>query len=146
MHVQIDGSNVMYWGGEPPTLDPVIGAIEVLMERGIVPHVVFDANVGHVVFKGSKRADELAQMLKIPAAQVSIVDKGSQADRHLLSAARAEGGQVVSNDLFRDWAKTFPEVRRKGHLIHGGYHKGKLWLDFDGSRPRAAKTRRRKSR
>ncbi len=40
------------------------------------------------------------------------------------------GAIVITNDRFRDWAYTFPEVRRKGHLVRGGYRAGALWLDL----------------
>ena len=144
--ILIDGSNVMYWDGPPPTLEPVHEAAQLLIEKGYAPHVMFDANAGHLVFGGYKHDHELAQMLGLTFDQVVVVDKGVEADPHLLRMARDLGAKVVTNDLFRDWAKKFPEVRTRGHLIHGGYHKGKLWLDFDGSRQRAQKARRRKKR
>ncbi|SDZ60416.1 hypothetical protein SAMN05444004_13012 [Jannaschia faecimaris] len=44
--------------------------------------------------------------------------------------ARDMGAIVVTDDRYRDWADDFPEVRRKGHLVRGGYRDGKLWLNL----------------
>lgn len=63
-------------------------------------------------------------------AQIVVVPKGTQADSHILTAARGLGARIVTNDRFRDWADMFPEVHDKGHLIRGGYRDGVLWLDL----------------
>ncbi|WP_298258769.1 hypothetical protein [uncultured Litoreibacter sp.] len=141
MTILIDGSNLLYWEGPPPTLDPVLAAVQLLEARGLEPYVMFDASVGHRIGRRYLDADALAPMIGLPASRVGVADKQVQADGVLLQAARDRGAKVITNDLFRDWAKRFPEVRSKGHLVHGGYHKGKLWLDFDGSRPRMHKAR-----
>jgi len=145
-YVFIDGSNVMYWDGQSPKIETVRDAVRLLVEKGYTPGVMFDANAGYHVSDGYRHDHEFAQMLGLPRDQVIVVGKGVQADPHLLQAARDLKAMIVTNDRFRDWAKDFPEVRTRGHLIHGGYHKGRLWLDFDGSRPRAQKQRRRNRR
>jgi len=139
--ILIDGSNVMYWENEVPEVEPVRDAVELLIAKGYVPHVVFDANAGHLVSDRYQGPSFFAMALGLPEEQVTVMDKGAQADPFVLKMARRLNARVVSNDRFRDLAKRFPEVRQRKHLIHGGYHKHKLWLDFDGSRPRAHKGR-----
>lgn len=143
--VLVDGSNVMYWADQTPKLEAVQEAVDLLASKGYVPCVMFDANAGYRLADGYKHDHEFAQMLGLPTEQVMVVNKGEQADLYLLKAARRRQARVVTNDMFRDWAKTYPEVRRRGHLVHGGYHKGKMWLDLDGSRPRAGKSRPKRS-
>lgn len=143
-YILIDGSNVMYWEDQSPHIAPVQQAVSLLTKKGYTPVVMFDANAGHVLFGRYTHDHHFANTLNVPADQIMVVDKGVQADVQVLKAARTMEAKVVTNDFFRDWAKDFPEVRTRGHLIHGGYHKGKLWLDFDGSRSRANKTRRKK--
>ncbi|TDT73960.1 Zc3h12a-like ribonuclease protein [Litoreibacter halocynthiae] len=145
-HILIDGSNVMFWDDHTPRIETVQDAVCLLVERGYTPNVMFDANAGYLVSERYQHDHNFAQMLGMPENQVIVVGKGVPADPFLLKAARQLDARIVTNDLFRDWAKDFPEVRNRGHLIHGGYHKGKLWLDFDGSRQRAQKHRRRKKR
>lgn len=142
-YILIDGSNVMYWENQTPDIEAVKDAVHLLREKGYTPGVMFDANAGYLVSDGYKHNRHFAQVLGLPEDQVMVVDKGVQADSQLLEAARFFSAKVVTNDQFRDYAKQFPEVRNRGHLIHGGYHKGKLWLDFDGSRPRAHAARRK---
>ncbi|SDW64508.1 NYN domain-containing protein [Litoreibacter albidus] len=135
-HILIDGSNLMYWNGASPSIQPVQEAVCLLLAQGMTPGVMFDANAGYRVAAGYKDDADFAYMLGLPADQVLVANKNVPADQDLLKAAREFGARIVTNDLFRDWADEFPEVRERGRLVHGGYHKGKLWLDFDGSRAR----------
>ncbi|WP_342025477.1 hypothetical protein [Jannaschia faecimaris] len=59
-----------------------------------------------------------------------VVHKGEPAAPRILAMARDMGAIVVTDDRYRDWADDFPEVRRKGHLVRGGYRDGKLWLNL----------------
>lgn len=140
-YILIDGSNVMHWDQNEPKLQPVIDVIRLLHQRGYTAGVMFDANAGYLLSREFMRERDFALILQLPSDQILVVNKGVPADLDLLKAARKYDAKIVTNDRFRDWAKDFSEVRTRGHLVHGGYHKGKLWLDFDGSRPRASKTR-----
>jgi hypothetical protein len=62
---------------------------------------------------------------------VMVVAKGVQADGFILQSARDLQARIVSNDRFRDWQDTFPEVASAGYLVQGGYREGRLWLDLD---------------
>jgi hypothetical protein len=44
---------------------------------------------------------------------------------------RELGACIISNDRFRDWADTYPEVAKQGHVIAGGYRDGQVWLALD---------------
>ncbi|SFR33141.1 NYN domain-containing protein [Litoreibacter janthinus] len=143
-YILIDGSNVMYWEDQSPKLQTVQDAVRLLLEKGFTPGVMFDANAGYLLFDGYKDDHEFARVLNLREDQVLVVAKGVQADPYLLNAARDLNARIVTNDFFRDWAKDFPEVRRRGHLIQGGYHNGKLWLDLDGSHQNAKKPSRKK--
>ena len=127
--IVVDGSNVMYWQDNTPGIVPVQQVVARLQALGYLPGVMFDANAGHLI--AGKYLDDapFGRMLGLPLAQIVVVPKGTQADGHILTAARDLGARIVTNDRYRDWADRFPEVREEGHLIRGGYRDGELWLD-----------------
>jgi hypothetical protein len=98
--------------------------------------VVFDANAGHKLTGRYKHDHALGKLLGLPEARVMVVDKGTPADPTILAAARDLGARVVTNDRYRDWAETHPEVASAGHLIRGGYRDGHLWLDMVEAQPK----------
>lgn len=55
--------------------------------------------------------------------------KGKQADPYLLETAREKNARIVTNDRFRDWADTHPEVLQPGFLIRGTIRDGKVDLN-----------------
>ncbi|MCU4654719.1 hypothetical protein N8I71_17920 [Roseibacterium sp. SDUM158016] len=129
--IVIDGSNVMHWADETPRIEPVREVVRRLEGLGFTPGVVFDANAGYLL-EGRYRHDHaFGRMLGLPSDRVMVVDKGTPADATILEAARDMGARVVTNDRFRDWAERFPDVRKPGFLVKGGYRGGRLWLDLD---------------
>jgi hypothetical protein len=127
--ILVDGSNVMHWEDNTPRIEPVRRVVTALKARGLDPGVVFDANVGWKLFGRYLGEGELGKMLNLPQDQVLVVPKGSPADPWLLTTARDYGAKIVTNDLFRDWAKTHPEVAQPGFLIHGGLSGDTVWLE-----------------
>lgn len=127
----VDGSNVLYWKDNTPRIETVREVLSHLSDLGFTPGVMFDANAGYLISGRYQDDGPLAQLLGLPVDRVLVVPKGSPADPTLLAAARKLGAQIVSNDRFRDWAETHPEVREPGHLIRGGYLADKLWLDLN---------------
>lgn len=125
----IDGSNVMHWQDGDASYDPLHDVVRKLKSLGYAPGVMFDANVGHVLEGRYLDDASMAARLQLPENAVVVVAKGTPADPVILAAARDIRAVVVTNDRFRDWAKDFPEVRKPGFLIRGGYNSGKLWLD-----------------
>jgi hypothetical protein len=103
-------------------------AVEKLTALGYVPGVVFDANAGWKLIGRYMHDGDLARLMGLERRQVLVVGKGSQADPFLLQTARELGAWIVTNDRYRDWAETCPEVLEPGFLIRGGMRDGKVWL------------------
>jgi Zc3h12a-like Ribonuclease NYN domain len=127
--ILVDGSNVMHWDSETPSLEPLRALLAELQGRGQTPGVVFDANAGYKIGTRYMHDGELARLLGLPERQVMVVPKGRQADEYLLQAAREMGAKVVTNDRYRDWEDRFPEVRQPDFLVRGGYRGGAIWLN-----------------
>jgi hypothetical protein len=130
-YVVVDGSNVMHWKGKGPDLSAVQEVIKELKRRGHTPGVIFDANAGYKLLGRYSHDGEMARMLHLPPKQAMVVDKGAVADQWILAAARELGARIVTNDRFRDWAETHPEVVEPGFLIRGEFRNGKVWLGLE---------------
>lgn len=146
--VVLDGSNVMHWRDNTPDLGPVRDVLRQLDARGYAACVIFDANAGYLLFNRYGRESDFSALLKIPQKRVMVVPKGTPADPYILTAARDLGALIVTNDRYRDWADSFPELRGESPLIRGGYRGRSLWLDLPepGEAPgRKDKTSRRAS-
>ena len=124
-NVVVDGSNVMHWGGDPSAmvLRRVIASIQ---ERGQIPIVFFDANVGYKLADRYLDDVEMARMIGVPADQVLVVEKGVVADDRILAVAKARDLPVISNDRFRDWRVAHPWVGKKGRMMRGTYKQGSV--------------------
>lgn len=118
-HVIIDGSNVMHWQGNVPSLVPVVAAVLALEARGFTVGVIFDANVGYKIHDRFLGHHAMARRVNLPEDQVFVVPKGTVADQYILMAARDLGARVVTNDRYRDWLEAFPEAAEPGFLIRG---------------------------
>lgn len=116
--VVVDGSNVMFWRDNTPSLDTATEVVTTLVENGYRPVVWFDANAGYHLIGRYAHDGELARVLGLPERQVIVVPKGTPADPALLAGARALRAPVVSNDRFRDWQADFGDVLA-GQMIRG---------------------------
>ena len=130
-HIVVDGSNVMHWRGNGPNLGAVRDVVADLRRRGFTPGVIFDANAGHKLTGRYVHDGAMAKMLGLPRNRVMVVDRGAVADQWILASARDLQARVVTNDRYRDWAETHPEVAEPGFLIRGGYRDGKVWLGLE---------------
>jgi Zc3h12a-like Ribonuclease NYN domain len=126
--ILVDGSNVMHWQDGVADLATLQAVVAKLKDLGYFPGVVFDANAGWKLQGRYLHDGHLARLLGLESRQVMVVPKGSQADPFLLETARDFGVRIVTNDRFRDWAETNPEVREPGFLIRGGLNDGQVWL------------------
>jgi len=126
--ILVDGSNVMHWQDNTPKLAPLLRVLEDLKARGFSPGVVFDANAGWKLFGEYLNERGFGRMLCLPADQILVVPKGTQADPYILDTARKFKARIVTNDRFRDWTEAHPEVTQPGHLIRGEMRDGKVWL------------------
>ncbi len=105
--------------------------VDHLTGLGYTISVIFDANAGYKLQGKYQRDGSLGHQLGLLTDTGSWWStKATPADPTILAAARHLGGRIVTNDKFRDWAGTNPEVNTPGHLIQGGYRDGKLWLDL----------------
>ncbi|MBU9697432.1 hypothetical protein GU927_006185 [Rhodobacteraceae bacterium HSP-20] len=128
--VVIDGSNVMYWQDEVPSLQSVSAVVGEVQRAGLTPVVWFDANVGYKVGGGYMNPADLARVLGVSRKQVKVAPKGSPADPLLLEEAAKLGTGVVTNDRYRDWAEAFPAVSEPGILVRGRVEGGTAQLDW----------------
>lgn len=133
--IVVDGSNVMHWRDETPQLATLQEVVSALKSQGYQPGVIFDANAGYKMTGRYLDDKPLAKMLGLPVDRVLVVSKGQPADPVILDAARDLGATILTNDKYRDWADTYPEVTTPGHLRRGGYRNGALWLDTDAPVP-----------
>ena len=128
--VVIDGSNVMYWRDERPSLVPLQQVVAAVETAGFRPMIWFDANVGYKLGTRYMGEAELSQALSLGRSQIRLAPKGTPADALLLAHATKLGTGVVSNDRFRDWAAAFPSVAEEGVLVRGRWVDGTVRLDW----------------
>jgi len=126
--IVIDGSNVMYWDGDRPSLMTVRAVLRAVEGEGFVPLVWFDANAGYLTQGGYLRPEQFSRMLGLRRSQVMVAPKGVPADPLLLAEAVRIGARVITNDRFRDWAEVHPSVREAGFLVGGGVRDGVVAL------------------
>lgn len=123
--ILVDGSNVLHWGGAPSSLvlQRVVRALE---DKGYVPIVFFDANVGYLL--GDRYFDEakMAEIVGVPQQHVCVVGKGVVADESILMFATDYNLRVVTNDRYRDWRVRFPHAAKKGALVGGLWQEGSV--------------------
>jgi Zc3h12a-like Ribonuclease NYN domain len=129
--IVVDGSNVMYWKDNTPSIVTLVAVVQHLERLGYRPGVVFDANAGYLVAGGYRNGAAFAQMLGLPRGHVLVVPKGTPADAYILASARDAGLRIVSNDRYRDWQDQHPEIRTPGRLIRGGWANGAPWVEID---------------
>lgn len=117
--IVVDGSNVMYWEGDRPSLMTVRRVLKAVEAAGFAPLVWFDANVGYLTHGAYLRPEQLSRMLGLARGQVLVAPKGTPADPLLIEEAVRIGARVVTNDRFRDWAEAHPAVTEPGFLVGG---------------------------
>lgn len=133
--IVVDGSNVLYWADNQPDLASVAAVLGDLHGNGYTPVVWFDANVGYLIGTSYLGRERLAARLGLPVRQVFVAPKGTPADPLLLEGAKALGAQVVTNDRFRDWTTSHPQLAKPGFLVTGGIHDGVTRLNFTPTTP-----------
>ncbi|WP_298935225.1 hypothetical protein [uncultured Ruegeria sp.] len=118
--VVVDGSNVLYWENDEPTLYSVRLVVEKLVLDGFVPLLWFDANVGYLVAGHYMNPAKLSKALRYPAGRISVAPKGTPADPLVISDAERLRALIVTNDRFRDWQERFPQVAQQDLFLRGG--------------------------
>jgi hypothetical protein len=123
----------MYWKDNTPQIDTIRAVVFDLDRRGFEVGVIFDANAGYLLTDRYQHDQFFSLTLDLPQDRVMVVPKGTPADPFLLMAARDMGARIVTNDRFRDWAEAYPEVKKDGHLIPGGYAADGLWFELEAA-------------
>jgi hypothetical protein len=126
--IVVDGSNVMYWEDETPSLHTVRSVVAALRDEGLHPVVWFDANAGYLTMGRYLGSDALSRLIGLPGRQVFIAEKGVPADPLILEGAGKLGARVVTNDRYRDWTERFPKVAEPGFLVRGQVVGGEVRL------------------
>lgn len=129
-YLVIDGSNVMFWNGDKPSLDPVVDVVARARAKGLTPVIWFDANVGYRIGDRYLGEKALAQRLGVRSKQVFVAPKGTPADPLLLKGAQDLQARVVTNDQFRDWKSDFPKLADDDFLVHGRFKCGQLLINI----------------
>lgn len=119
----VDGSNVMYWGGDP-SAKVLARVIKSLENKGHTPAVFFDASAGYKLGDRYFNEAKMADLIGIPANQICVVNKGVVADEAILTFATDHDLRIVTNDQFRDWRVRFPHAAKKGQLLSGAWRDG----------------------
>ena len=117
--IVVDGSNVMHWQDDVPTIEALERVLADLTAKGFVPHVFFDANVGYKLVGRHLDPGALARALALPRSQIFVAPSRTPADPLLIAHALRIQARIVSNDRFRDWRDDFPEVSDEGRLVPG---------------------------
>ncbi|MEQ8897209.1 MAG: hypothetical protein RID23_08960 [Roseovarius sp.] len=128
--LMIDGSNVMHWKGGRPEIATLREVVDHVSGLGFTPAIIFDANAGYKLNGRYLNDSALANSLGLPVGRVIVVPRGSPADPAILAASRDLHARIVTNDRYRDWQEDYPEIETAGHLVRGGYRKGKLRLEL----------------
>lgn len=102
--VLIDGLNVAYWCGAPPSLRLPLSLLHALLNTDHTCLLCFDASTPYQL-----PAEErpIWQALIAHPALAMQVPSGQSADDFLLRLARDCGGRILSRDRFRDHRRKF---------------------------------------
>ena len=129
--ILVDGSNVLHWANNNPDLRALRRVITLLQQSGYRPEVVFDANVGWLVFDRWSGPEMLAPHIGLEPRDITVVAKGKIADLELLDRAKRRKLRIVTNDRYRDWVLKYPMLRREDVLVRGRVGLTGAELDLD---------------
>lgn len=128
--IVVDGSNVMHWQNDVPSVKALTLVLSDLTARGFAPHVYFDANVGYKLFNRAIDRGDLAWQLDLRPSQITLAPSRTPADPLLIAHAIKAGVRVVTNDRFMDWRDQFPQIRGRGFLVPGVVKGDRVELRF----------------
>ena len=101
-YIVVVGSNVMHWGGEPSVL--VLSRVLVALgDKGLLPIVYFDANVGYKLWGRHTDAAHIGPKIGFSPRYISVVPSGVIADESLLEFAIENNLRVVTHDMVCLW-------------------------------------------
>lgn len=134
----LDGMNLAYWAGLPPSLRVPLGLMAALLARGERPFAVFDASARYQLPPNEQPC--YAALLQSPWA--TEVPSGDSADGHLLKLAVDAGACVISRDRFREFRRKYRAVTRNpDRKLDGTVHDDQIFVpgaDLVASLPESA--------
>ena len=127
--IVIDGSNVIRAGNSCGVVG-LQALLRNLQSKGVRCHVLFDANVIHVVGEefGSDQAQILQRMIDESAGMLSCVPGGSRADEYILLRANTDGLHILSNDQYRDYQSQYPWIAEERRVHKFVFTNGRLLI------------------
>lgn len=97
----IDGSNVMFGGFEAPDLARVKLVVSTLRKDGYDVAVIFDASVGHALFKRYTKREDISAIIGVDSESVTVVSGGIKGDLIVLRGAlELHAAVIVTEDDF----------------------------------------------
>jgi hypothetical protein len=119
----IDGTNiVLVHGSANPELRYVLALCNHLRECGDAFICFFDANTGYLLQeRSSEQSAVFQQIICDPrwSGNLRVVPGGTEADEWILSSAKSEGAEVISNDKYRDRARDNRWIWKRRHPLLG---------------------------
>lgn len=113
----LDGLNLAYWRGNPPSLRLPLTLMPALMARGHAPRLFFDASAPHRL---GEEAVLYAELLRHPRWFVEA-RAGIPADRLLLRQARDHGASILSRDHYQDHRRRHRRLIDAPGRVLGGW-------------------------
>lgn len=121
----LDGLNLAYWAGLPPSLRVPLGLMAALLARGDRPFVVFDASARYQLPPDEQPS--YANLLQ--SSWATEVPSGDSADGHLLKLAVDAGACVISRDRFREFRRKYRAVTRNpDRELDGTVHDDQIFV------------------
>ena len=117
--VVIDGTNVLYWGGDPD-IQTLRAVVDQLLAKGLRPFVFLDASSRHHLGDTSLNEKGFAKALGLARSHVTVCPAKTEADEFILAFAKKRGLPVVSNDRFGDRAKQAKGLKMIKGVVAGG--------------------------
>lgn len=115
--VMIDGLNVAWWCGTPPTLRLPLTLILALYEQGRTACMVFDASAPYQLPEAER---ELYAELAQHTSCCVQVPSGQDADVHMLKQARDTHACIVTRDQFRDHRRKYRSlIKDTARILRG---------------------------
>lgn len=118
----LDGLNIAYWGGNPPSLRAPLALLAELLRQGCEAQLFFDASAP---YRLADEAEVYASLREHPE-HFCEVPSGRSADGALLRAARASGACIVSRDHYRDHRRRYRKLIDDPTRLLSGFVKENL--------------------
>jgi hypothetical protein len=121
--ILIDGLNLAYWCGAPPSLRLPVTLLTRLLADGHRARLYFDASARYRL----KDEAELYERLKQHSQHFVEVPSGRTADREMLRRATTSGACIVTRDRYRDHRRRHRKlIDEPGRLLPGNIDNDRL--------------------